>query len=308
MEVKVKEIINALNRTHKWLEVNIPPFASAFQPKLSFEEIQNVSSKIGFEFPEEIYDLYQWRNGVDRNISIDAMVFPSGEFLPLNIALNEYQNLIDSFDEDQQILFEGQPLFPFYEMNGHCYAVLLSSEKRESSPVVKISDINEHSISYQSLTAMFLMVAECYETGAYYIESEGDYQGVINLNSREVSKILIKYNPKILERVLSNLGSLVRGEKDYLDSYNYLEYTYSVLGQLRRFREIKAVEMLLDYLNQLNSIPRGKDNESAIAETVYTLGYMADSRVIPYISSLLNDQSEFIRYRANEALLEQGNY
>jgi len=307
----MKDLINALDRMYIWLEINMPEFAEAFQPRLSYEEIESMVSEIPLKLPQEIHDLYNWRNGLVGDISRYTNIYSSGDFSPLSTSLENYQNLIE-----QDLIICDEPLIPscdkhslfpfFYDSNGYTYAVILNSENLLSSPVISINDDCGLRMQYESLTAMFSMIAECYETGAYYIDIEGDYEGQIIQNSKEVSKIFRKYNPNLLERILSNLDSIISGEKDNLDDYEFMEYLCSNFGQLRRFREVKVVETLINFLNKLNTETRNQRLESIISEVIYTLGYMEDRRVVPYILSALDDQSEIIRYEAERALEEQG--
>ena len=51
-------------------------------------------------------------------------------------------------------------------------------------------------MAYSSLTNMMLTIAECYETGAYYLSEDG----FVEENKAKAAKILKKYNPDILER------------------------------------------------------------------------------------------------------------
>jgi hypothetical protein len=310
----MKDLTNALDRMYRWLEINRPEFAEAFQTGLSYEEIKSMVSEIPLKLPQEIYDLYKWRNGLVGDITTYTSIYSSGDFSPLSTALENYQNLVeqDLICENPLIIdlipsYNKYSLFPFfYDSNGYTYAVILNSEKLLSSPVISISGDGGFGMQYESLTAMFSMIVECYETGAYYIDIEGDYEGQIIENSKEASKIFKKYNPNLLARILSNLDSIINGEIDNLDDYDFMEYLCSNFGQLRRFREVKVVQTLINFLNKLNSETRNQRIESIVSEVIYTLGYMEDRRVVPYILSALDDQSEIIRYEAERALEEQG--
>jgi len=292
----------------------MPEFADAFQPRLSFEEIESLVSEITLKLPQEIYDLYKWRNGLVGDVSKYTNIYSSGNFSPLSKSLENYQNLIeqDLICENPLVLdfvpsFNKYSLFPFfYDNNGYTYAVRLTSEKMFSSPVISISSDGDFGMQYESVTAMFSMIAECYQTGAYCIGLDEDYEGEIFEKSKEVSKIFKKYNPNLLNKVLTNLDSLINGERDNLDDYDFMEYLYSNFGQLRRFKEVKVVETLINYLEHLCSEERNKRSESVISQIIYTFGFIDDSRLIPYISSAINEQSEIIKYRGEQASEEQG--
>lgn len=307
------KITSALNRIYRWLEVNKSEFADAFQNGLSYQEIQSKFIEINLLPTEEICELYQWKNGVNENTFINTAVFASGDFLPLSIALERYQDIKNSnmICDDLFILewvssIQNKSLFPFYDIDGYRYTVILNLEKTVDSPVVRISCDGEFSLAYQNLTAMFLTIAECYEDGAYYIGDDEEHCDIIVENPKKVSKILKKHNPLILERAIVNLTSIIGSGKENLDEYNYREYIYSTFNNLRRFRETGVKEVLINYLNHLNSIPRTERIEYVISEVIYTLGFIDDLKVIPYILIALTDQSTIIKYQAQRAAVEQG--
>jgi len=94
-------LTDALDRIMNWLQINQPEVANSFLPGLTAEEIRAGEEKIGFKLPEEIYKLYQWRNG-----STEAYSFflPSIAFLPFDEAIRvsqEDQDFIAHFSEEE---------------------------------------------------------------------------------------------------------------------------------------------------------------------------------------------------------------
>ena len=75
----------ALERIMNWLRQHQPSYAASFLPGLKLDEIQELEKELGFKLPEEIYQLYQWRNGTEEDAM--ALVFPSMLFLPLSEAI-----------------------------------------------------------------------------------------------------------------------------------------------------------------------------------------------------------------------------
>ncbi|BAY87151.1 putative esterase [Calothrix parasitica NIES-267] len=62
----MSDLTNALNRIFNWLEKHpSEKYASVdvLQPRLSYEEIERRVADLAFELPEEVYELYQWKNG-----------------------------------------------------------------------------------------------------------------------------------------------------------------------------------------------------------------------------------------------------
>lgn len=199
-------LTDSLNRIMAWLEVNRPDYAALFLPGLSDEEIRDKLVNLELELPEEIYELYRWRNGTEDE-DMKSLV-PSIEFRHLDQAIKYYNNFVGNpltvFDEkDYQNIFEkldinrgniygNKFLFPFSCTNGRYYsAVLLSKEQQRYSPIVHISFHFELKVIYRNLTGMMQTFAECLETGVYYLDEEGFLDG----NEQKMLPIFQKYNP-----------------------------------------------------------------------------------------------------------------
>lgn len=60
-------LIEALERIMNWLTEHQPKYAASFLPGLKYDEIQTMEAEFGFQLPEEIYELYQWRNGTQED-------------------------------------------------------------------------------------------------------------------------------------------------------------------------------------------------------------------------------------------------
>jgi cell wall assembly regulator SMI1 len=194
----------ALDRIMIWLQKYQPDFANTFLPGLTRSEIEEMTHNLPGQIPEEIYELYQWRNGV-RDENLETVVYPSPGFLPLDEAVQVCEDLIDSCGEEDPLLFEGQRLFPFLRENcSHC-AVLLDADKQQFSPVIDIADELDLRLMYRSLTSMMMTLAEYCEMGGYYIgevdEKSGgkadEACGFIRPDESKMIPTFQKYNPGI---------------------------------------------------------------------------------------------------------------
>ena len=203
-------LTDSLNRIMQWLEENRPDYAESFLPGLSDEEIREKLSNVELELPEEIYELYRWRNGSQNGEDSKSVIFPCMEYMSLDEALEYYddsvENTIDIFDEqDFQGIFElldtkqinqygdKKYLFPFYRSNCDFLAIFLSKERQYYSPIIYIDDVFELSFIYRYLTSMMQTLAEYLETGAHYLDEEQEYY--LNGNEEKMEPIFKKYNP-----------------------------------------------------------------------------------------------------------------
>jgi hypothetical protein len=134
-----------------------------------------------------------------------SVVYPSLGYLPLEEAVAGCQDLIDSFSEDEALLYEGHKLFPFLRNNCSNCAVLLTPEKRQSSVVIDIADDCDLSLMYKSLTSMMMTLSEYCQTGAYYVGNVDEEAGGRKDEAKDflcpdedkMTAIFQKFNPGI---------------------------------------------------------------------------------------------------------------
>lgn len=170
-------LIDSLERILSWLHQNKPSFASSLQPGFSEAEIREMLEE--YEFPlllsYEFYELYQWRNGVPYGDEEVISFLPGYAFNSLEYALDQYADLRDSSDFWKAELLDLLPIFT-RDDEEHLY-VRGSKEQLDYTPVLHYyAEFGEPTVSYQNLTRMMQVTAECYETGIYYISEYGDFE------------------------------------------------------------------------------------------------------------------------------------
>lgn len=187
----------ALERIMQWLRANQPEYAASFLPGLKYSEIQSLETEFGFKLPNEIYELYQWRNGTEEDAK--AICFPTFEFLPISRAIehtkrcNQFIEESKKFSREEGEWYEICPLFTFIANNGILCGVTIVDYQGGKIPVVDIGEGDMARINYASLTDMMLTLAEYYETGAYYLDDEG----FVCKDEGKAAQIFRKYNPSV---------------------------------------------------------------------------------------------------------------
>ena len=199
-------LTDSLNRIMQWLEENRPDYAASFLPALSDEEIREKLTNVELELPEEIYQLYRWRNGVEDGEDLKSIAYPSIAFMSLDEAIGYHLDVVDNVDiqehEDFQSIFElldakqvdiysDKYLFPFLRANCSFCAVLLSGEQQQHSPIIDISHALDLEVIFRSLTTMMQTLAEYLEKGAHYLDEEG----CLDEDEEKMEPIFQKYNP-----------------------------------------------------------------------------------------------------------------
>ena len=178
----MSELTNALDRILNWFQQNKSSIIESLQPGLSIEEIEEKVKDLPFRLTQEVYELYQWRNGM---IDDGSCFFSGYRFLPLEEGLEYSKNVGEYIDS--LLPFGWLPLFEF---NGGYFAIICSEEQTDKSLV--LDTFEDIDIIQSNLTNMILYIAECYETGAYYIGESGS----LSENEIAAKNILLKYNPE----------------------------------------------------------------------------------------------------------------
>jgi hypothetical protein len=189
-------LMNSIDRIMTWLQDNAPESFASFAIGLQPEEVHSKLEALPYHLPQEVYDLYCWRDGTDRDSDQGLFVYHSFMSLDTAIENSEYINYEDQRESRTQ---DGDPtyLLPIFDFEGEYFAVAASSDNATAaSPIYHISDCLDCRIAFNSLGAMMLTMAESYETGVYTIDAS---IGVDWTNTRLFEEIRRKYNPGTVE-------------------------------------------------------------------------------------------------------------
>lgn len=116
-----------LKRIWNCLVTKAPEITSLLQPGLKREKIDEITKDLPFKLPEEVYELYQWRNGLSNGIGAiesGCLNHVTGHFNPLETAIQGIKK-VKIYEELAYFL----PLFKFdhenHESGGYFFAVFL---------------------------------------------------------------------------------------------------------------------------------------------------------------------------------------
>lgn len=157
-----------------------------YQPRLSMEEIKQITKVYLFQLPQELYDLYLIGNGcipigisedTDSDSVFNYSYFPSytASFYTLQDSMKCY---MDMMIEDNPLVL---PICPCYREDV-VLAVIGSEEQQETSPVlitysdyIAEEDPSNMNVLFPSLTNMMLAHAElCEHQGKWKSNTEKD--------------------------------------------------------------------------------------------------------------------------------------
>ncbi|MEM7716056.1 MAG: hypothetical protein AAF349_21205 [Cyanobacteria bacterium P01_A01_bin.68] len=178
----MSELTNALNRILNWFQEHKSSTIDSLQPGLTIKEIESKVKDLPFRLTQEVYELYQWRNGM---IDDGSCFFSSYRFLPLEEAIEELKIMGEAWGLSLPFGW-----FPLFEFEGEFFSAVGAEENTENSPI--LHTYHGIDIAYRNLTNTMLYVGECCDTGAYHI---GDSR-IIEENEVAVIDILQKYEPE----------------------------------------------------------------------------------------------------------------
>ena len=105
------DLSSGLERIHSKLTEYVPDRASDLRSGLALEEIEEVVRVLPFRLPSEVYELYQWRDGLLSNF-----LFENYEFLSLKSAVYSYQEELAQAQADYPEIAEFfQYRFPIFQ-------------------------------------------------------------------------------------------------------------------------------------------------------------------------------------------------
>lgn len=185
-----------LDKILKILEEKVPNIASALQHGLTREEIDEITKDFSFKLPEEVYELYQWRNGISDYVGFGLTWNGiQGGFSPLAVAIEDFYNL-----KQRGCPSNFLRLFSFiHYLGGDYYAVSLDNA---THPIIHFTEDNEIAIQNflalqrfsPSLTTLLYGIVECFQLNAIYTLTSSDGYSSLEFNSEKVSNIIRKYN------------------------------------------------------------------------------------------------------------------
>jgi len=197
----MSDLTEALNRIMNWLEKYQPEYAASFLPGLFRQEIDRLVTPLNILIPEEIYKLYQWRNGraiepFSKSVGVCPSIY---EYLPLQKAIEEETiGWINRPPEDGGYLdsgYKNKILLPILGyLDPEICALVIDKKKRKNYSVVLLLEGSEIVPYCSSITNMMLILAEAYETEAYYLKEEDDGSIFLRANAKKILTICEKYN------------------------------------------------------------------------------------------------------------------
>lgn len=191
------EFENTLKQFEQILARKNAQLLEALNDGISDGEIVGTLKKnnIGLILPDDVFALYNWKNGIGYDLQIDPSFFTLGIFMPFDDATKAYL-----YYTEQEPLWE-KKLFPLFESRGGDY-FLIDCDKQSKdyeklfiySPLTNPFYYEESVISYvDSLNNLFKCILDFYNNDIYV--SDFSREKLI-VNTRKRHEIFEKNNPQ----------------------------------------------------------------------------------------------------------------
>jgi len=280
-------LTKALNRIFKYLEKHKPEAISLLQPGLSDSEIEELVKDLPIQLPEEIYDLYKWKNGSGKSPGLEhiAYIFDEFSFYPLEVAIGKYRPKLIK-DKRWKDIYSSSWLEIFFCYIGEVGGYVFVDDSQETSQVIFAyhKDGDDITQKYTSLTSMMTTIAECYETGAYSITKHEDCTVTVTNNEQKAHQIWCKHNSEIVDSLLEKLQQELS-----------LQSLTDIAADLIKLKDPRTVKPLIRALEK----PALTDDDLGIqALAVRILGELGDDGAVELLISALQNDNWMTRYWA----------
>jgi cell wall assembly regulator SMI1 len=161
-----------------WLESTNLEFFDCYNPGLTRQQVDRIIKDFPFKLSEEVYELYQWRNGTanpayENNYCLDSFLFPEQLRSDINCSFCSLQDSIyvyttgreaNNYDDE----YWNKKWFPIaaFETKRMLYVV----GDIDPSPVYLWgAELIDNPRVYKDITSMISVIAECCELGLYQV-------------------------------------------------------------------------------------------------------------------------------------------
>jgi len=174
----ISESFNLIIEKQKQLDYYMPKL---LRQSANRADIEIVESILDLKFNNELFELYSIADGIENDNQTSSGLLgliPIHEFMSLTNAKNYYQNQIDFNDlflNWDTNLKPDKKLFPFLQDGtGNCYWVDLNENSKNYNKIYWTNTVGDNpDYIFDSLTIMFHVIAESYETEIFWINEDG---------------------------------------------------------------------------------------------------------------------------------------
>jgi SMI1 / KNR4 family (SUKH-1) len=182
----MSELTESLESIRSWLEQNQPYEFSRLRAGLSRDQIDELVKDLPFKVPEEVYELYQWHDGLP-----DRFICGQYDFMCLTEAISAYYEGVDEnlyyFREETHSFEQSIPVFKLWSQGNVVYTVIASGEN-QGKVMLYDTECRNYPLQYANLTKLVKHGAEWCR-----LASRNDEESWEVKDGRQEAKLNIKY-------------------------------------------------------------------------------------------------------------------
>lgn len=163
------------------------PIGDFLQPGLTDQQILRVQSRLPFQFPTAIMDMYKWHNGTKSEKG--TTFFPWWGFLPLSDAYDRYRML--STPNDGHWPSHWFPIFSASDISS--IGVSCIDTQAEDCEIVCYEYTAGAQTEFSSLEGMLRTILEAYKAGVIFMGGDGE----LDQNDDGFAEIARRMNPEV---------------------------------------------------------------------------------------------------------------
>lgn len=260
-------LIQVLERIFCWFQANKPNITESLQPGLTREQIDAQVQALPFRLPEEVYQLYQWRNGSLITAPVEFM--PQYRLLSLEDAIAErkfsYDIYLEVRGDEVRDSDDNGCWLPLFAEDGNYYVVKGDANPQANAPILHRSEIacdrEDLALIFNNLTDMMQAIAECFETGVYYFDNFGSNRTWHDLDDPREAQIWLKYQSIYTNNITAILNNQSQdlSYKELIEAYGNLVRTehpqaLSVLSQALKNSDLTNSSLRFHLINDISRI------------------------------------------------------
>ena len=180
------------------------PNIADLKPGLTRSAIANKTANLPFKFPEEIYQLYMWHDGIGEEdygyFDVDSeattpMIFRDHYLLNLDDAVQTYSDVREYLNPDDYKIVDWNMCFPFASLDGSYYFFVCGNHvlaNRYKHPIIEL--YHGLNMMFHSFDSMLDTLIECYQQTD---RQSYEQYGILDRNYQ----IWAKHNPNIFNEM-----------------------------------------------------------------------------------------------------------
>jgi hypothetical protein len=241
---------DALNRFIICIEEVDPEYIKSLMPGFESSVIENTFKILANAYqeyrilPDEIYELYTLTNGSHTREIENTYIY-----IDNIMTLNEAIQFVHDFYKTDIYKYKNQLVFPFAR-NDYEYTCVLAGQKESIVVHLDYEDPGGQEPIYDNITSMLRTTAINFESGAYFIQTQGEYKGKVDQDDDKVANILRNENPIIIETVIEELKHFASLSPEEIIDLISFENAGGIIRCAERYRDPKFIEPLRNLLTK----------------------------------------------------------